>query len=457
MIVMKFGGSSLESAEAVRRVVGIVAARAERRPLIVVSALGKTTDQLLAIAEAAVTGHSQAAAILLSELRDHTSRMAAELASDDAHDDLAGLLDENFEELASLIKGLEVLGELTPRSVGAVSSFGERIASRVFAEALRAAGLDAAHVDAREVVVTDDRHTEAQPLAEPTNRRANELLRPLIEKERIPVLGGFIASNEKGVTTTLGRGGSDLSASLLGAALDAEEVQIWTDVDGVLTADPSIVADAHRLRVLSFAEASELAYFGARVLHPATMAPALEKNIPVKVLNSRRPEIEGTRIVAEPAPSQVLVKSIAYKENITVVDIRSTRMLMAHGFLARIFQIFEEHETAVDMVSTSEVSVSLTVDRAERLGAISARLSEFSTVTLREQQAIVCVVGEGIRYTPGIAAKVFSALDGIPVSMISLGAERLNVGFVVNEKDLEAVVTRLHAAFFSEIDHDVFA
>jgi aspartate kinase len=331
------------------------------------------------------------------------------------------------------------------------------MSSYVLMQALRSAGLDSVHVDAREVFITNERHSEATPLMEPTAERMQSLVAPHVTAERIPVMGGFIASTRKGITSTLGRGGSDYSASLAAALLDAEEVQIWTDVDGVMTSDPSIVADSHRIRVMSFDEASELAYFGARVLHPSTMAPAVLKNIPIRVLNSRRPEVEGTLIVAESPGSETVVKSIAYKEHITVVDIRSTRMLMAHGFLARIFEVFEKHATSVDMVTTSEVSVSLTVDRTDRLDAIVEELSAVAEVDRRNGRAIVCVVGEGIRRTVGVSAKIFSALGEIPVSMISLGASRLNVSFVVEEKDLDEAVRRLHATFFAEVDPEIFA
>jgi aspartate kinase len=242
----------------------------------------------------------------------------------------------------------------------------------------------------------------------------------------------------------------------VGAGLGAEEIQIWTDVDGIMTADPSILPEARRLRVLSFGEAAELAYFGARVLHPATLIPAIDKNIPVRVLNSRRPELEGTLIVAENPPGKAVVKSIAYKENITAVDIHSTRMLMAHGFLAKIFEVFDRYETPVDMVSTSEVSVSLTVDRTDRLPRVLAEVKEIAEVNTTPGQVIVCVVGDNIRYTPGVAGKIFKAVEGVNIRMISQGASRLNVSFVVDEKDLGATVEALHQTFFSEIDPDVF-
>lgn len=457
MIVMKFGGTSVESAAALERISGIIASRLSRRPVVVVSAMGKTTDRLLAIAKAAVGGKREEALEQLEQLRAFHFEHARAVCPDKKLGELKTFLDEHFQELSALVKGLVVLGELTPRSIDAISSFGERLSSFVVALALESQGLDSVRIDSRDVMVTDGRHTAAAPLMEPTQARLRQQVAPLVEAGKVVVLGGFIASSEEGATTTLGRGGSDYSASIVGALLDAEEVEIWTDVDGVMTADPSMVDDAHRIRVMTFAEASELAYFGARVLHPSTMAPAVEKNIPIRVLNSRRPEIEGTEIVLETKPSETVVKSIAYKEHITVVDIRSTRMLMAHGFLAHIFNVFEKYETAVDMVTTSEVSVSLTVDKADHLQKIVAELEEVAEVSRRNGQAIVCVVGEGIRHTRGVSAKIFSALNDVQIGMIALGASRLNVTFVVEETDLETVVRRLHETFFATVDPAVFA
>ncbi|MCB1021712.1 MAG: lysine-sensitive aspartokinase 3 [Bryobacterales bacterium] len=457
MIVMKFGGTSVESAAALERISGIVASRRSRRPIVVVSAMGKTTDRLLTIARAAVHGDSEVALRLLEELRAFHVEHARAVCPDKKLGELRAFLDEHFHELTALVKGLVVLGELTPRSIDAISAFGERLSSYIVSLAFQSQGMDSVRVDSRDVMVTDGRHTAAAPQLELTQQRLQAHVAPLVAEGKVVVMGGFIASSEDGATTTLGRGGSDYSASLIGALLDAEEVEIWTDVDGVMTADPSMVEDAHRIRVMTFAEAAELAYFGARVLHPSTMAPAVEKNIPIRVLNSRRPEVEGTEIVLESKTSETIIKSIAYKEHITVVDIRSTRMLMAHGFLARIFDVFEKYETAVDMVATSEVSVSLTVDRTDRLDQIVAELGGVAEVSRRNGQAIVCVVGEGIRHTRGVSAKIFSALADIQIGMIALGASRLNVTFVVEESDLEEVVRRLHQTFFSTVDPAVFA
>jgi aspartate kinase len=269
-------------------------------------------------------------------------------------------------------------------------------------------------------------------------------------------MGGFIGSTESGIPTTLGRGGSDFTASIVGAGVNAEEIQIWTDVDGMLTADPTVFPGGHRVRKLSFAEAAELAYFGAKVLHPSTVVPAVERNIPVLILNSRRPEVEGTRIVGQAIHSGNAVKSIACKKNITLVNIHSTRMFMAHGFLRRIFEVFDHHQTSVDMIATSEVSVSLTIDNPAHLDAIAHSLREFADVSIEPAQAIVCLVGENIRHTPGVAAQVFEALRGINIRMVSQGASVLNIGLVVAETDLRSAVEALHGAFFAQLDQEVF-
>ena len=457
MIVMKFGGSSIESAEAVKRVAGIVAARADRHPLVVVSAMGKTTDRLLEVGRTAVVGDIDGALAKLDSVREFHAIEAGSVVSPQAEPVIEKHLDEHFQELAELVRGLSILGELSARSVDALSSYGERLSSVVITEALRAHGLAAEHVDSRDVIVTDSRFSEAVPLFDETNERLNQKVRPLNDAGKVVVMGGFIASTKDGITSTLGRGGSDFTASIIGAGLAADEIQIWTDVDGVLTADPTLLSSARRIRVMSFAEAAELAYFGARVLHPSTMLPAVKSNIPIRVLNSRKPDVEGTLIVSEHAVGQSIVKSVAYKENITVVEVHSTRMLMAHGFLKRIFEVFDKYETSVDMVTTSEVSVSLTIDDTSRFSAIVQELEQFAEVTSVAGQSIVCVVGDNIRYTPGIAARVFQALKNINIRMISQGASRLNVSLVVDEKDLRATVEALHTTFFSEVNEQVFA
>ncbi len=455
MIVMKFGGTSVESAVAIERVAGIVKSRAARKPVVVVSAMGKTTNKLLAIAQHAISGKREDYIAQIHDLRDFHSREARQVVPLAERAELDRTLDDHFRELTELVKGLAVLGELTPRSIDAISSYGERLSSIVVTLAVRHFGLHAVHLDSRRVIVTDHRHTQAAPIFPETYARLAAVVPPLVD-QGVVVMGGFIAATENGVTSTLGRGGSDFTASIVGAGVGAEEIQIWTDVDGMLTADPTILPGGHRVKTISFAEAAELAYFGAKVLHPATVVPAIEKNIPVLILNSRRPDVPGTRIVSEVVHCGNVVKSIACKRKITLVNIHSTRMFMAHGFLRRIFEVFDRYETSVDMVATSEVSVSLTIDNTTRMTEIQCELEQFSEVSLEHDQAIVCLVGENIRYTPGVAARTFAAFRGINVRMISQGASLLNLSVVVAEKDLREAVELLHAEFFRQLDPEVF-
>jgi aspartate kinase len=455
MIVMKFGGTSVESAAAIERVAGIVRTRESHRPVVVVSAMGKTTNKLLAIAAAAIDGRRADYIQQLHDLRDFHSREARQVVPLAERAELDRTLDEHFQELTELVKGLAVLGELTPRSIDAISSYGERLSSYIVTQAFRHFGMQAGHLDSRRVIITDKRHTQAAPNFPETYARLKQTVPPMTESG-VVVMGGFIGSTEDGVTTTLGRGGSDYTASIVGAGIDAEAIEIWTDVDGMLTADPTLLPGGHRVKTISFAEAAELAYFGAKVLHPATVVPAVEKNIPVLILNSRRPEVDGTRITADRVHCENVVKSIACKRKIALVNVHSTRMLMAHGFLHRIFEVFNRYETPVDMVSTSEVSVSLTIDNTRNLDAILADLRQFAEVETETGQAIVCLVGENIRYTPGVARRVFNSLDGINIRMISQGASLLNISFVVAETDLRGTVEALHTEFFSTLDAAVF-
>jgi len=456
MIVMKFGGSSVESASAIERVAGIVRRVVARNPVVVVSAMGKTTQQLLNMGEEAAAGKKERALESLRTLRQMHEREIGALLPASGESEVRQILDGHFGEMGELLEQLSAEGEFTPESVDALSSYGERLSSRLIALVFSNVGMNAAHVDARCVVLTDARHKAATPLYPQTYARARDKILPLISQGKVSVLGGFIGATESGVTTTLGRGGSDFSAAIIGAGIGAEEIQIWTDVDGVMTCDPKLVPEARRVKTISFAEAAELAYFGAKVLHPSTLVPAIEKNIPVVVLNSRRPEIAGTRIVAEAVPCSNVIKAISCKRGIYIVNMRSTRMLMAHGFLNRIFEIFSRAETAVDMLASSEVSVSLTIDDPARLTEICQALREFSDVSVEKDQAIVCIVGDNLRDTPGVAARTFGALQGINIRMISQGASLLNLGFVVAARDAEKTVKLLHQEFFRCADPTVF-
>jgi len=457
MIVMKFGGTSVEDAAAIDRAACIVRERLPEKPVVVVSAMAKVTDQLLAMARAAGAGNREQAIQLSRALRERHYTAAGELLGTGVFTQFHSEMEEDFNGLDELLRGLAAVGELTPRSCDNVASFGERISSKIVAAAFSARDLPARLVDSRECILTDNNYTHAVPIFDETNDRTISRLKPLLDSGKLPVMGGFIAANADGTTTTLGRGGSDFSAAILGAALGAERIEIWTDVDGMMTTDPNLCSGARRIKVISFDEAAELAYFGAKVLHPATLVPAIDKNIPVQVLNSRNPKNQGTRITARAPSCTNVFKAIAAKKRITVVDVVSARMLMTHGFLKSIFDVFDRHRCPVDVVSTSEVSVSLTVDSNEAIPAIAADLDKLAYVKYEGRKAIICLVGDNIRATPGVAAKVFTAISDINVRMISQGASEINITFVVEEDDVPEAVRRLHQAFFSELDPNVFA
>jgi aspartate kinase len=449
-VVMKFGGSSVVDATAIDRVVSIVEAERTKghTPVIVVSALGGVTDTLLGLAKSARGGNA-------TEVRDGidalTARHRTQAASLGVDGD-AGLTEAfgtMVRDLRSVLDTIEQQGASHPRALDVVAATGELLSSRLVAAAMSVRGLPAVWVDAREAVRTDDRYTSAAPLPDETNAAVQATIGPLAAAGKIAVLGGFVGRAPDGSTTTLGRGGSDYSASLVGAALNAAEIQIWTDVDGMLTADPRIVYDAEVVPHLSFAEASELAYFGAKVLHPSTIFPAVSRNIPVRILNSRRPDARGTLITADPPASSRPFAALACKRGITVIDITSTRMLMAHGFLLRVFEAFEATETAVDVVTTSEVSVSVTIDDNRRGAEIVASLLEFAEVTVEEQMAILTVVGDRLATNSTLAARIIGAMTGFPLRMISQAASRKNVTIVLPEASLAPAMTHLHRELFT--------
>lgn len=456
IVVMKFGGTSVEDPAAITRTAGIVAGRVAlgKRPVVVVSALAKVTDQLLRAAAAAACGDRTGALAISSRLRSRHRDTACALVKEPG--ELLTFIDQKFDSLDEILRGLAAILELTPRISDLVVSFGERISSRIVAAAFSDRGMDAAHADARDIIITDSQFQKAIPQDALIEKRAAERLRPLVEQGKVPVMGGFIASNEDGITTTLGRGGSDFTGALIGGALTAEAIEIWTDVDGIMTSDPRVCPDALRVRVISFEEAAELAYFGAKVLHPATILPAVKKNIPVLVLNSRNPTNEGTRIISLAPHCSSPFKSIAVKKKLSIIDVVASRMLMTHGYLSEIFAIFDKHHCPVDMVSTSEVSVSLTVDSNDKLPAIAADLSQIADVKYEGKKALVCMVGEDIRGQNGIAAQVFNAVRHINVRMISQGASEINMSFMIEEEDADEAVRSLHAAFFQNPDPTVF-
>jgi len=456
-VVMKFGGTSVGDSKAITRVAEIVRSRLPQRPIVVVSAMAKVTDQLLQMARAAGEGDRQKALILARECRERHYNTAGELLGTALFTQFHGELGSEFEELEELLRGIAAVGELTPRTTDHVAAFGEVLSSKLVTAALSAHDLPAFHVDSRDCIVTDETFMRAAPLFDDTNAKLREFVAPVVDRGEVPVMGGFIGATRAGVTTTIGRGGSDFSAAIVGAGLNADKIEIWTDVDGMMTTDPNICPDARRIKTISFEEAAELAYFGAKVLHPATVLPAIQKNIPVYILNSRNPSCEGTRITARAPQCKNFFKAIAAKKRITIVDVAAPRMLLAHGFLKAIFEAFDRHRIPVDVVSTSEVSVSLTVDSNESIPALAADLAKLADVKYEGRKAIVCLVGQSLREIPGIAAHVFGELSDVKIRMISQGASEINLTFVIDEDQVPNVIQRLHKRFFAELDPEIFA
>jgi len=496
MIVCKFGGTSVQDAEALTRLAGIIKERHDRKIIVVASAMGKTTNGLLEAAYTAARGERVRARQILRELEKKHSDEAQKLGIA-THNDCAycncfsGLLKDEarqllrelekkhsdeaqklkvaghencvyekiykyFSELHKLIKGLSALGELTPRIMDAVASHGELLSTAILAQALRNNGMDAVLMDARECIFTDENFTRAAPIFGPTNAAIVRYLQPVLDAGKIPVFQGFIGRSQNGVTTTIGRGGSDYTAAIVGAALDAEEIQIWTDVDGIMTTDPRMVEGAHKIRAVSFQEAAELSYFGANVLHPSTIVPAVRKNIPVRVLNSYRPELQGTIITEKAPPCENPVKAISFRGGATIINIVSTRMLMAYGFLEKIFNIFARHKVPVDVISTSEVSVSLTVDDVSALDSIVEELKKIGEVSIQKDRAIVCCVGDNLNNVQGSLHTALGALRDIKIYMISQGASAINITFVIDESRMPEAVRGLHEVFFNKIDPRIF-
>ena len=447
MIVSKFGGTSVGDSAAIERAAGIIADRLSRQPLVVVSALGGATNALVAIAEQAASGQLILAIRGVEALRERHLQVAGELLGhDDDAVDVMGELSATFDELAALAEALSVLGHATTRSLDAIAAKGELLSSSLVVAAFRARGIPAELVEPMSVMITGDQFGKAEPLPERIAERAGLVIRPLLAGGRVPVVGGFVGATEHGIITTLGRGGSDYTASLLGAALGAEAIEIWTDVDGMLTADPRVVPDARLIRRIRFDEASELASFGAKVLHPSTIAPAVRVGIPVSILNARRPQGEGT-LIAFDAPRRP-VTAIAGKEGVTVVKVRSPRMLLAHGFLARIFEIFDRHRTSVDVVATSEISVSLTIDDARHLDSLVVDLSQLGDVSIERNRGIVALVGAGLGADSEAMARALGALNGARVHMLSLSASGINLTMLVDADQVTSAMRQLHSEFF---------
>lgn len=438
----------MKDAEAFERVAGIVTDERNNHPIVVTSAMARVTDALLDAFEIAKKGDSSEGFSSLDEHFERHKIVAEDLLDKPRQTAFLAELDLAKEELSALLLRVERRSLPLQMLKDAIVSYGEQLASRLLTEVCKTKGLNARQVDSRRVIVTDDEYGSAKPIWDETENFIQLELNTLLEAGEIPIMGGFIASNRSGETTTLGRGGSDYSAALVGAALRAKEIQIWTDVTGVLTCDPRICSDAQTIDVLSYDEAAELAYFGAKVLHPKTIQPAVDYEIPVRVCNSHEPKEKGTMVLAESEIAPNRIKSIAHKTGITILRISSARMLGSYGFMSALFQVFDRFRTVIDVISTSEVSVALTLDSTDSLDKVVKELERLGDVEIEHENAVICVVGEGLRASSGLASKIFSTIGDINISLISHGASSVNLTFVVKEEKVGEVIKRLHDSFF---------
>lgn len=445
---MKFGGTSVGDVAAFERVLHIVSTQKERRPVVVVSAMTRVTDALLSAFEKAKQGGFAEAVALLEAHFDRHVEITDHFIPDGASNLFDAELQFARDELSDLL--MRTSRRSLPLSMlkDAIVSYGEQLSSRLLVEVLRSRGIEARHLDARRIIVTDDEFGAAQPIWDETAELVRLEIKPTAAAGEVPVMGGFIAGNRAGETTTLGRGGSDYSAALVAAALDAGELQIWTDVTGVMTCDPRICGDARTIPVLSYEEAAELAYFGAKVLHPKTIKPAVDHGIPVRVCNTFEPDAVGTMVVAESGETPNKIKSIAHKKGITILRITSARMLGSYGFMSAVFQVFDRYRTVIDVISTSEVSIALTLDNTEAVDKIVEELRRLGDVEVDPDYAVICVVGEGLRASTGLASKVFSTIKDVNIALVSHGASAVNLTFVVKENAVADVIKRLHEEFF---------
>lgn len=457
MIVMKFGGTSNQDARAIANVVQIVESHRDSKPIVVISAVAQATNMLERIARRASEGTSGKACDAISEFFEKHYTIADDLIkNDERRTEMHRTLQAARAEMEELVKGVEILRELTARTLDAFYSFGELLSSRLVVAGMQEHGIAAQWLDTQEFMITDENHNAALPNMDVVRERLNKLVVPVLKRNVIPVTQGFIGATPKGLRTTMGRESSDYSASIIGAALHSEEIQIWTDVDGILTSDPRVVSSPKKINSMSFEEALELSYFGAKVLHPNTMLPAMEMNIPIRILNSRRPRLTGTRITSESFVGKPLVKSIAYKLNISLVTISPKQRYGQYIFWEHIYSILTKFRATANLSTTSEYKISFTLDTTDNLPAIVHALEEVGVGRVVNGRGIVCLVGENIGETPGFLEKIFHSTSGCPVELISFGASNSSLSLVMDEQEVPNEVRKLHAEFFESSDSEEF-
>jgi aspartate kinase len=465
MIVMKFGGTSVEDAASIERVAEIIRARLAQRPVVVVSAMGKTTRKLLQAAESSASGNSRSTLATVADLKARHWSEARLLVKNTGERKVFKIIDQHFDELKKLLEGLAVLGEVPPRGLDKILSYGELLSSAIVADALCERNIPAVLRDAREFIKTDDSYGRAAPLVEITNKKIEEALRPIIEAGEVPVIQGFIGSTREGATTTLGFEGSDYTAAIVGAAMGAEDIQIWKDVSGLMTCDPAIYARAHTVKTCTFAEAAELTFFGAKVLHPKAIHPAAQKNIAVHIYNSKQPEATGTAISASAAPCSNRIKSIAYKRPVTIISASAlaaagARVPSSEEFLRALLELLSARRIVPLVTAASALNVTFAVESAAladgRQRDLLEEISRIGEARVEQGRAIVSLVGEEMKSDSALVGRVFSAVEQMRLGLILSGSSPIAMSFIVEDRDVEGVIARLHEVFFDQLDPRVF-
>jgi aspartate kinase len=464
MIVMKFGGTSVEDAASIERVAEIIKARVALRPCVVVSAMGKTTSKLLQAAQASAAGDARTTLAVVAELKARHASEARQLIKSrwGAFD----LIEKYFAELKKLLEGLAILGEVPPRGLDKILAYGELLSSAIVADALGERGIQSQLVDARELIKTDGRFGGASPIFDMTNSRIEEALQPLIAENQLPVLQGFIGSTREGATTTLGFEGSDYTAAIVGAAMNADDIQIWKDVSGLLTTDPRIFAGARTVKACSYAEAAALTYFGAKVLHPKAIYPAARRKIPVHIYNSKSPQATGTAISETAPPCRNAIKSIAFLRPVAIVKAtietisEEEQIFLPEDSLKTIINTMIKRRVTPLLTAVSGLNTAFAIDAKVMDETVERDLlndiSKFTTATVEHDKAIVTLVGAGLGSDATIGSRVFKALEETEVSAILHGSSPIMMNLVIAASEVENVIARLHQVFFEELDSNVF-
>ena len=449
MLVMKFGGTSVANCEAITRTISIVENKLQQKPVVVVSALSKVTDLLYRISDHAALKNRMETSELLDQLRSRHIGLAHDLMSDTPSycHQACEKINEICDNLDSFVGAVCALGELSDRSKAVIISTGEYLSSNIICCAMNARGIRTGFIDARKMIITSSDYLKGEPDQAAIQAKVPGIVSEAYEGNDAVITQGFVSATSDGEPTVLGRGGSDYSASLIGMAIDASVIEIWTDVDGVRTADPRKVENTKCIEKISFEEAAEMAHFGAKVIHPLTIEPAVHKNIPIYVLNSMNPEGKGT-VILQSSFIEDGVKSVSFKENILVINIFSTKMINTSGFLKKVFEIFSENKVSVDLISTSEANISVTVDSSQKIDRVVEQLSEFADVYVDRDKSQISVIGKNIINLRGLLQQTFTPLADCKIYMISQGASYVNLSFVVDRNDLTDAVRQIHKFLF---------